>query len=132
MPASRQGNEIDAYIGSRIRARRNERGLSQEKLGEALGVSFQQVQKYEKGANRISPGRLSKVADTLNTDIAFFFDGAPDGSAKRKRGGGVETRELTQILATRAGVRLCTAFLDMKNAKAREMLVEVAERLASM
>ncbi|AQS87844.1 transcriptional regulator [Neoasaia chiangmaiensis NBRC 101099] len=68
---------FDVYLGQRIRLRRNLMGLSQEKLGEALGLTFQQVQKYERGANRVSASRLSDMARVMNVPITFFYDGAP-------------------------------------------------------
>ncbi len=66
-------NQVDAYVGNRVRLRRKILGLSQEKLGEALGITFQQVQKYEKGINRIGAGRLLDIAECLNVPISFFF-----------------------------------------------------------
>ena len=76
-------NPIDKHVGARVRMRRLMVGMSQGKLGEALNVTFQQVQKYEKGANRIGASRLQQLARVLEVPPAFFFDGAPssDGSA---------------------------------------------------
>src|SRR5208337_2666471 len=70
-------NPVDRYVGSRVRMRRILLGMSQEKLGDALGLTFQQVQKYEKGTNRIGASRLQQISQTLNVPPAFFFDGAP-------------------------------------------------------
>ena len=72
-------NPIDKHVGSRVRMRRMLAGVSQEKLGEALGLTFQQVQKYEKGSNRISASRLQQIAKMLDVPVSFFFDGAPTG-----------------------------------------------------
>ena len=72
-------NPIDRHVGSRVRMRRMLAGVSQEKLGEALGLTFQQVQKYEKGTNRISASRLQQIAKMLDVPVSFFFDGAPTG-----------------------------------------------------
>ena len=69
-------NPIDIHVGSRVRLKRTMMGLSQEKLGESLGVTFQQVQKYEKGANRIGASRLQQIAAILKTPISFFFEDA--------------------------------------------------------
>jgi len=68
---------IDVHVGQRIRLRRTLMGLSQEKLGEALGLTFQQVQKYERGANRVSASRLLELSRVMNVPVSFFFDGAP-------------------------------------------------------
>ena len=83
MQVKRTGpNPIDKHVGSRVRMRRNMVGLSQEKVADALGLTFQQVQKYEKGTNRISSSRLHQLARILEVPIPFFFDGAPQQSAK--------------------------------------------------
>lgn len=75
----RAPNEVDVHVGSKVRIRRKVLGMSQEKLGEALGVTFQQVQKYERGANRIGASRLWKLHLVLNVPTAFFFEGLEDG-----------------------------------------------------
>ena len=67
-------NPIDIHVGSRIRLRRNMLGMSQEKLGESLGITFQQIQKYEKGTNRVGASRLQAIASILDVPVAFFFD----------------------------------------------------------
>ena len=85
--SARRANPIDVHVGSRVRLRRMLLGMSQEKLGEHLGLTFQQIQKYETGANRVSASRLWDIAETLNVNVAFFFDGldkpdtlgSPDG-----------------------------------------------------
>ena len=73
-------NPIDVHVGSRIRLRRTMLGLSQEKLGESLGITFQQVQKYEKGTNRVGASRLQNIAGILDAPVAFFFEDAPGDS----------------------------------------------------
>ena len=77
MSAKKASNPIDKHVGSRVRMRRIMLGMSQEKLGEALRLTFQQVQKYEKGANRIGAGRLQQISRILGVPVAFFFEGAP-------------------------------------------------------
>jgi len=72
---------IDQHVGERIRLRRTERGLTQEQLAAALDVSYQQVQKYETGANRISAGRIYQLARKLDVEVGYFFDGLPDGDS---------------------------------------------------
>jgi transcriptional regulator with XRE-family HTH domain len=87
MAKTKASNAIDAHVGSRVRMRRMMLGMSQEKLGDALGLTFQQVQKYEKGTNRMGASRLQQAADILGVAVPFFFEGAvggtykPDGSA---------------------------------------------------
>src|SRR5215510_3635536 len=75
---NKRPNPVDVHVGSRVRMRRLMLGMSQEALAEAFGLSFQQVQKYEKGMNRMGSSRLQKAADVLGVDIAFFFEGAAD------------------------------------------------------
>ena len=70
-------NPIDKHVGGRVRMQRMALGMSQEKLGDAIGLTFQQVQKYEKGANRISASRLQQIAHVLGVPVTYFFDGAP-------------------------------------------------------
>jgi transcriptional regulator with XRE-family HTH domain len=90
-PKTKGPNPIDVYVGSRVRMRRLMLNLSQEKLGKALGLTFQQVQKYEKGVNRMGSSRLQQAADILGVTVPFFFEGAtggtyqPDGSACHDR-----------------------------------------------
>jgi transcriptional regulator with XRE-family HTH domain len=78
-PKTKTPNPIDKHVGSRLRMRRMMLGMSQEKLGEAFGLTFQQVQKYEKGMNRISASRLQQAAQILDVSVPFFFEGSPGG-----------------------------------------------------
>ncbi len=75
---------IDRYVGSRVRVRRLGLGMSQTKLGQAIGVTFQQVQKYENGANRVGASNLYKMAKAMGVDVGFFYDGMPKSAAKGK------------------------------------------------
>ena len=81
MAEKKKPNPIDVHVGSRVRLRRTMLGISQEKLGEHLGITFQQIQKYEKGANRIGASRLQEIARVLDTPVAFFFEDAPGTAA---------------------------------------------------
>ena len=74
-------NPVDRYVGSRVRMRRIMLGMSQEKLGEALGLTFQQIQKYEKGTNRVGASRLQQISEILQVPVSFLFDGGPSGLA---------------------------------------------------
>jgi transcriptional regulator with XRE-family HTH domain len=124
-------NPIDRHVGSRVRMRRMLIGLSQEKLGEALGLTFQQVQKYEKGTNRIGASRLHRIASVLGVPIEFFYEGAPH--ANPGQAGFAEAPSQTYVsdfLSTAEGVQLVKAFLEIKDAKVRRKLVELISTLA--
>ena len=124
-------NPIDRYVGSRVRMRRMLIGMSQEKLGEALGLTFQQVQKYEKGTNRIGASRLHRIASVLGVQVEFFYDGAPH--ANTGGGGFAEAQSQTYVsdfLTTSEGVQLVKAFLEIKDPKVRRKLVELITSLA--
>ena len=81
-------NPVDKYVGSRVRMRRIMLGMSQEKLGEALGLTFQQVQKYEKGTNRVGASRLQQISEILQVPVSFLFDGGPSGAVTWSTAGG--------------------------------------------
>jgi transcriptional regulator with XRE-family HTH domain len=124
-------NFIDAYVGARLRMRRVMLGMSQGKLGQLLGVTFQQVQKYEKGSNRISASRLRQAATVLEVPVEFFYEGAPAPPAA-----GSEAPESTQqsfdvaFLATTEGFQLNRAFLRIRDPKVRRRIVELVVSLA--
>ena len=124
-------NPIDRHVGSRVRMRRMLAGVSQEKLGEALGLTFQQIQKYEKGSNRISASRLQQIAKMLDVPVAFFFDGAPTGDMPA--GGfsdAASTSYVSDFLATSEGVQLAKAFVRIKSGRARRRIIDLTEALA--
>lgn len=120
-------NPIDRHIGSRVRARRVMLGMSQEKLAEALGLTFQQVQKYEKGVNRIGASRLLQIAGILDVGIEFFFDGAPGLSQIRPRSDGI----MAEFLTSPESDRLVRGFLRLKNDEARRKVADLVDWLAS-
>ncbi len=125
-------NPIDRHVGSRVRMRRMLAGFSQEKLGESLGVTFQQVQKYEKGSNRISASRLQQIAKILDVTVSFFFDGAPGGDTPQS--GFADSGAATYVsdfLATSEGVQLNKAFLAIKDPKIRRRIIDLVESLAT-
>jgi transcriptional regulator with XRE-family HTH domain len=124
-------NPIDRHVGARVRMRRMLAGVSQEKLGEGLGLTFQQVQKYEKGSNRISASRLQQIAKMLDVPVSFFFDGAPTGDTPT--GGfsdSASTAYVADFLATSEGVHLTKAFVRIKNARVRRRIIDLVEALA--
>ena len=87
MLAKKAPNPTDKHVGSRVRMRRMMLGMSQEKLGDALGLTFQQVQKYEKGTNRIGASRLQQISHILQVPVSFFFEGAPSAYPSSKSDG---------------------------------------------
>src|SRR5438067_8856909 len=115
---------LDAVIGQRIRAQRLMCRMSQTDLANALGVTFQQVQKYEKGVNRVGAGRLAKIADTLGVPISFFFDGAP--GPKSAIG---NVNEALGLIRTAGSLRLARAFENMPS-EARGHFLALIEFLA--
>ena len=124
---------IDKEIGSRMRMRRMLIGMSQEKLGEMLGLTFQQVQKYEKGTNRISVSRMIDIANVLGVDIHFFFEGLTGG--KKVGGGFAEPAQpafVSDFMATQEGHQLMRAFTKIQNPKARRAVVQLATSLTDV
>jgi transcriptional regulator with XRE-family HTH domain len=114
-----------------VRMRRLMLEMSQEKLGEALGLTFQQVQKYEKGTNRIGASRLQQIADILHVSVAFLFEGAPSSSSNSD--GFVEPASPTYVadfLATSEGLALTRAFTRITETKLRRAIVEMVEQIA--
>jgi transcriptional regulator with XRE-family HTH domain len=126
VPARRADNR-DAEVGRRVRSRRLECRLSQTELADRIGVTFQQVQKYEKGVNRIGAGRLQRISEALEVPITFFFDVNP-GAAGRVASS--DTESVFGFMQTSGSVRIVKAFHKIKSRKARQMLVEMAEELA--
>jgi transcriptional regulator with XRE-family HTH domain len=118
---------IDKEIGSRMRMRRMLIGMSQEKLGDMLGLTFQQVQKYEKGTNRISVSRMIDIANVLGVDIHFFFEGL---TGPKKAGGSAEPEFVSDFMATQEGHQLMRAFTRIANPKLRRAVVQLAGSLA--
>src|SRR5262245_29920334 len=126
----RSPNRIDKYVSSRIRVRRHTLGISQRKLAHALGVTFQQIQKYENGTNRIGAGRLHQLSQVLQAPATFFFQGAPTISVGCSR----ETRtespvRLMRFLGTRDGTALVRAFMRL-DVKHRWRIINLAQTLA--
>ena len=125
--AKKAPNPTDKHVGSRVRMRRMMLGMSQEKLGDALGLTFQQVQKYEKGANRIGASRLQQISRILQVPVAFFFDAVsqlPPSVSKDQ-----PLTELTEFMATRDGIALAKAFMQIDNMQLRRRLVELVEQI---
>jgi transcriptional regulator with XRE-family HTH domain len=125
-------NPTDMHVGSRIRLRRNMLGMSQEKLGGNLGITFQQIQKYEKGTNRVGASRLQAIANILGVSVAFFFEDLPDHDTGGSRGF-VEDSSATFALdfcASEEGLQLNRAFVKITNLKVRRRIIELMKSLA--
>jgi transcriptional regulator with XRE-family HTH domain len=126
---TKSATPTDKHVGARVRMRRMMLKMSQTKLGEALGLTFQQVQKYEKGVNRIGAGRLQQVAGILQVPIEFFFEGAPQTvPGKSKEPADDYVRE---FLETKDGLALSEAFVRIKRRGLRHRLVLLAQAVAS-
>jgi transcriptional regulator with XRE-family HTH domain len=130
--AKKVPNPIDRHVGSRVRMRRMMLGMSQEKLGDALGLTFQQVQKYEKGANRIGASRLQQISQILQVPVSFFFEGAPSQRSDRVEGfsEAPSPAYVSDFLATSDGLALTKAFVRIKDAKLRRRIVDLVEQIA--
>ena len=130
--AKKAPNPIDKHVGSRVRMRRMMLSMSQEKLGDALGLTFQQVQKYEKGSNRIGASRLQQIAGILQVTVSFFFEGAPNipGQATGMSEA-PSPAYVSDFLATSDGLALTKAFVEIKDKKLRRRIVDLVEAIAS-
>ena len=125
--AKKLPNPIDKHVGSRVRMRRMMLGMSQSTLADGLDLTFQQVQKYEKGTNRISASRLLHISQILQLPVTFFFEGTP-GQSKAKDDA-PSLAYVTDFLATRNGLTLTKAFMKIKDAKLRRNIVNLVEEL---
>ena len=126
--AKKLPNPIDKHVGSRVRMRRMMLGMSQSTLADGLDLTFQQVQKYEKGTNRISASRLQHISQILQLPVTFFFEGTP-GQSKEKDDA-PSLAYVTDFLATRNGLALTKAFMKIKDAKLRRNIVNLIEEIA--
>lgn len=125
--------DFDRHIGRRIRMKRIQVGMSQERLADALGVTFQQVQKYEKGANRITMSRMRIVAQVLGVPMAYFSEGAPGEELTGMAGGFAETKQsdfATKLFSSPDGVALARAFASIEDPKLRRRVVDLVTTLA--
>lgn len=133
MAGKKQPNPIDIHVGSRVRLRRMMTGISQEKLGEHLGITFQQIQKYEKGTNRIGASRLQSISNVLQVPVSFFFDGAPGPSGEIEPVGFKESDSsyMVEFLSSPEGLQLNRAFSKIQDSKVRRRLVDLVKSLAA-
>jgi len=125
-------NPVDVHVGARLRMRRVLQGMSQENLGERLDLTFQQVQKYEKGANRVSASRLYQIGEILKVPVEFFFDGLPDPSTLETSQGFAEVSSeapLMDFLSSSEGIQLNKAFAEIRSSEVRRKLIELARAI---
>jgi transcriptional regulator with XRE-family HTH domain len=123
-------NPIDKHVGSRVRMRRKMLAMSQESLGAALGLTFQQVQKYENGTNRMGASRLQQMSDILQVPVAFFFEGAPNASAPHDSGSALLVAQIDDFISDSNGLRLIGAFIRIDNAAVRRRIVMLVQEIA--
>jgi transcriptional regulator with XRE-family HTH domain len=127
-------NPIDVHVGSRVRMRRMLITMSQEKLGDSLGLTFQQVQKYEKGSNRIGASRLFQIARVLGVPISFFYEGL---SGDGEGGGEIDQAEADQsafeldMLSSSEGIQLNSAFFSIRDPKIRKKILDLVKALGA-
>ena len=121
-------NPIDKHVGGRLRMQRMVLGMSQEKLGEAFGLTFQQVQKYEKGTNRISASRLQQAAQILDVSVPFFFEGAPGGH--KLEGDAPSPAYVNEFVSSEDGLRLIKAFTRITRPAVRHRIVNLVQEIA--
>jgi transcriptional regulator with XRE-family HTH domain len=128
----REANSTDKHVGNRIRTRRLMLNMSQATLASTIGVTFQQVQKYEKGSNRVAASRLLQIASDLQVPIDFFFEGLPppDGPSGRKDDGSYEA-DVSDFFASSDGLSLAKAFMQIRSPKLRRCIVGLIQEIAA-
>jgi transcriptional regulator with XRE-family HTH domain len=131
---TRRPNPIDVHVGNRVRLQRMLIGISQEKLGERLGLTFQQVQKYEKGINRIGASRLFELSRVLGVPVQFFYDDAPAIGSQQSSAPGFAERSsdshVFEFLSSREGLELNRAFSRITDPKVRKSVLDLVRSLA--
>jgi transcriptional regulator with XRE-family HTH domain len=126
--ARKAPDAVDVYVGDRVRRRRQMLGMSQGTLAGAIGLTFQQVQKYEKGTNRMGSSRLQQVANVLQVPVTFLFEGVP-GKSKAK-GKSPSMNYVSEFLASPDGLALAKAFVQIDDARLRRSIVGVVNAIA--
>ena len=127
-------NPVDIHVGSRVRLRRTLLGMSQEKLGTAVGLTFQQIQKYERGANRIGSSRLFQFAQVLDVPVSFFFEDMPEEIARSQPGASLNASESFQQdqFARRETLELVRAYYKIRNPNVRKRVFELTKAVAGV
>ncbi|RIY00788.1 helix-turn-helix domain-containing protein [Aureimonas flava] len=127
---SKKPNPVDVHVGARVRFRRTMMGTSQEKLGEALGVTFQQVQKYEKGTNRVGASRLQKIAEVLQVPVSFFFEGYQGEESQPTGMAEADATFVNDYPVSSESIQLNRAFGKIQDPKVRRRILELVRSLA--
>jgi transcriptional regulator with XRE-family HTH domain len=131
--AKKQPSSIDAHVGSRVRLRRMLIGMSQEKLGELLGLTFQQVQKYEKGANRIGASRLFEISKILNVPVQYFFEDLPNAAGAQANGYGMSEPDrepfVMDFVSSTEGLQLIRSYTKVTDPRVRKRILELVKSL---
>ena len=131
LPRKTAPSPTDQHVGARVRMRRIMLAMSQEKLAAALGLTFQQVQKYERGANRMGASRLQQMSHILRVPIEFFFEGAPNASAPHgSDGSALSMAQIDDFVSDSDGLRLIRAFMRIDNATLRRRIVMLVQEIA--
>jgi transcriptional regulator with XRE-family HTH domain len=125
-------NPTDKHVGARVRMRRLMLGMSQQKLAAGLGLTFQQVQKYEKGTNRISASRLQQIGNILQAPVSFFFEGAPQPRGAQGSSATASPEYVTEFLSTPQGLKLLRAFMRIRNGKLRRSVVQFVQDISQL
>ena len=128
MARTKGPNPVDAHVGSRLRMRRIERGMSRERLADAFGLTFQQVQKYEKGMNRMGSSRLQHAAGILGVPVSYFFEGGADGPYLSD-GNAPSSAYINEFVSSEDGLRLIKAFMRVRPA-VRRCIVDLVNEVA--
>jgi transcriptional regulator with XRE-family HTH domain len=132
LPRKKAPSPIDHHVGSRVRMRRIMLAMSQEQLAEALGITYQQVQKCEKGANRTGASRLQQISHILQVPVAFFFEGAPNALAPHDSSGSeLLMAQIDDFVSGSNGLRLMRAFMRIDNADLRRRIVMLVQEIAA-
>jgi transcriptional regulator with XRE-family HTH domain len=130
MPPKKAPNPLDKHVGSRMRMRRMMLGISQEKLGKEPGLTFQQVQKYEKGVNRLGASRLQQISQILQVPVEFFFEGIPD-TVQMSKSDIRSLADMNDFISSPDGLRLVTAFMRIENTDLRRLIVGSVQEIAA-
>lgn len=132
MKPDQSPNPVDLHVGARVRMRRKFLNMSQEGLADTLGLTFQQVQKYERGSNRISASKLHGIAKVLKTPISYFFDGYGESEGVEGFSGSQSEQIVHSFLMTTEGIELAEAFPRIGSGKLRRSVLELVRTLAEL
>lgn len=131
--AKRNADPVDVHVGNRVRMRRVLIGMSQEKLADRLGLTFQQIQKYERGSNRISASRLFQISEILRVPVQFFYDemANPVAAEPGEAGAGESGDRIMDLMTSPEGLQLNQAFIEIRSADVRRRIIDLVKALAA-